>query len=247
MMLAAAVACCTVLELRQYTLHPGARDTLVRVFDENFIEGQEAHGMRLVGQFRDLGNPDRFVWLRGFESMDARTRALEGFYSGPVWKAHREVANATMIDATNVLLLKPAGEGTGFHLDPGTRPPTGAVSPKGIVVATIYYFEGPVGTEFTSWFRDEAVPVLASAGTTVLAQLVTEPAPNLFPRLPVREGENVFVWLAAYPDAQSQAAAVRTLESLPRWRDHVAPALRARTKRAPETLLLSPTSRSLVR
>jgi hypothetical protein len=55
-----------VVELRQYTLHPGQRDTLIELFDRGLVECQEAAGMRIIGQFRDLDNLDRFVWLRGF-------------------------------------------------------------------------------------------------------------------------------------------------------------------------------------
>jgi hypothetical protein len=33
------VKCCAVLDLRQYTLHPGQRDTLIGIFDEAFVEG----------------------------------------------------------------------------------------------------------------------------------------------------------------------------------------------------------------
>ena len=40
--------------------------------------------MVIIGQFRDLDNPDSFVWLRGFADMEARKRALTGFYAGPV-------------------------------------------------------------------------------------------------------------------------------------------------------------------
>src|SRR5688572_25580775 len=58
--------CCPITELRQYTLHPGKRDTLIDLFDREFVETQEAVGMTLIGQFRDLDKPDRFVWLRGF-------------------------------------------------------------------------------------------------------------------------------------------------------------------------------------
>ena len=110
-----------IIELRQYTLHPSTRETLVRVFEEHFIEAQERYGMRILGQFRDLADPDRFVWVRDFPDMEARTRALEGFYSGPVWKEHSPVANATMIDHTNVLLLRPAGPETRVPLRPRTR------------------------------------------------------------------------------------------------------------------------------
>ena len=55
-----------VVELRQYTLRPGQRDVLIGLFDREFVESQEAAGMAIVGQFRDLDDPDRFVWIRGF-------------------------------------------------------------------------------------------------------------------------------------------------------------------------------------
>lgn len=94
-----------VVELRQYTLHPGRRDTLIALFEREFIETQEALGLRVIGQFRDLDDPDRFIWLRGFSDMSARRRSLAAFYDGPVWAAHRDAANATMVDSDNVRLL----------------------------------------------------------------------------------------------------------------------------------------------
>ena len=104
---------CCIVELRQYTLHPGKRDALIEVFDREFVEPQEAVGMRVIGQFRSLDDPDRFVWLRGFADMAARRRGLKAFCGGPVWAAHRDVANATMIDSDNVLLLRPHVAGLG--------------------------------------------------------------------------------------------------------------------------------------
>ena len=88
--------CCPIVELRQYTLHPGTRDVLIDLFDREFVESQEALGIRVIGQFRDVDDPDRFVWLRGFRDMPSRARGLTDFYGGPVWKAHREVANGTV-------------------------------------------------------------------------------------------------------------------------------------------------------
>ena len=38
-----------VVELRQYTTHPGTRDTLVRVFEQHLIVDQERCGMRVLG------------------------------------------------------------------------------------------------------------------------------------------------------------------------------------------------------
>src|SRR5690348_3644035 len=111
-----------VVELRQYTLHPGGRDTLIELFDREFVESQEALGARVIGQFRDLDDADRFVWLRGFPDMTSRAEALQAFYSGPVWKAHAAAANATMLDSDNVLLLRPVEAGGGFRL--GEHGPT---------------------------------------------------------------------------------------------------------------------------
>jgi NIPSNAP protein len=184
--------CCAVVELRQYTLHPGARDTLVRLFDDHFVEGQERCGMRVIGQFRDLDDPDRFVWLRGFADMDTRTRALEAFYGGPVWKEHGPAANATMVDHTNVLLLKPVDGTVGFRFDPRLRPePESPAVAGGVVVATIDHMSGPPTFEV----------VAAPSDTRALARLVTARARNPFTRLPVREDANVLVTVFSYATA----------------------------------------------
>src|SRR5882724_13422341 len=137
--------CCPIIELRHYTLHPGKRDVLIDLFDREFVETQEAVGVKAIGQFRDLDHPDRFVWLRGFPDMTSRAKALQDFYGGPVWKAHREAANPTMIDSDNVLLLRPALPTSGFSLENIKRPPVGADKVlTSLIVATIYYFKRPV-------------------------------------------------------------------------------------------------------
>ena len=106
------------MELRRYARRPGQRETLVELLDREFVVTQEAVGMEILGQFRDLDDPDSFVWLRGFSDMRTRKRGLEAFYGGPVWKAHAASANATMIDVDNVLLLRPL---VGLELDTDRR------------------------------------------------------------------------------------------------------------------------------
>jgi len=179
-----------VVELRQYTLKPGRRDVLIDLFEREFVESQEAEGMDIIGTFRDAGDPDRFVWLRGFPDMATRAKALAGSYGGPVWKRHCDAANATIIDSDDVLLLRPAWEGAGFPSG-GTRAPVRAMAPAGgCLLGTIHYFDGPVREDFIAAFR-EAIPASA-----ISACFVTEASPNSFPALPVREGENVLVWFA---------------------------------------------------
>ena len=238
--------CCPIVELRQYTLHPGQRDVLIELFDREFVETQEALGMDVIGQFRDLENPNRFVWLRGFRDMPSRARALEEFYGGPVWKAHRDTANATMIDSDNVLLLRPARPGSEFQVTKG-RPAIGAKdNDKSLIVVTIYYFDSPVTDNFIAFFENTLEPALTDAGASILAYFVTERSQNTFPRLPIREGENVFAWFSSFPDEASYVEHQAGFSKSPRWRDDVRN-LERWLKRSPEVLKLSPTERSRLR
>jgi quinol monooxygenase YgiN len=221
-----------VVELRQYTLRPGQRDVLIDLFDTELVETQEAEGMAIVGQFRDLDDPDRFVWIRGFDDMPSRARALAAFYGGPAWKAHRAEANATMIDSDNVLLLRPVSAQSGFPAPAAARLPVGATSaePSRILV-TLYYRDEPFDQAFADRFDRQARPALIEAGATPLACLQTEPAENTFPALPVRTGENVFACLARFPSEDCLDGYLR----------------QAGSSGAPQQLRLAPTTRSLLR
>jgi hypothetical protein len=217
-----------VLELRQYTLRPGQRDVLIELFDREFVETQEAAGMAILGQFRDLDRPDRFVWLRGFADLSGRAAALTAFYTGPAWKAHAAAANTTMIDTDDVLLLRPARDFPPFR---AARPAVGAAAPGSVVLATILLGERPFDAEFCSYFADTAVPALVSAGGAPLAWFSTEYAENDFPALPVRTGEHAFVWFARF-------ASVAALDEHPALEHPGVTAHRLR---------LAPTGRSLLR
>jgi hypothetical protein len=236
----------SIVELRQYTLHPGQRDVLIELFEREFIESQEAVGARVIGEFRDLDNPDLFFWLRGFEDMPVRARALTEFYGGPVWKAHRETANATMMDSDNVLLLRPARANSAFRLSTSARPQQGASEPAAFILATIYYLRAPPADGFVDWFAHAVEPQARSAGATLLASFITEPSPNNFPRLPVREGENAFAWFACFPDAAAYDRYADTLAHSAAWRE-LSAELAIRLKYLPEVHRLAPAPRSLLR
>ncbi|MET8772127.1 NIPSNAP family protein [Streptomyces sp. NPDC004658] len=240
---------CPVVELRQYTLHPGQRDALIDLFDREFIESQEAAGATVLGQFRDLDDPDRFVWLRGFADMPRRAKALESFYGGPVWQAHRDEANATMIDSDDVLLLRPASARGGFPLPAGSRPAPGepAPLPPSLVLATIWYGKRPFDTTFVEFFQQRVRPALAETGCEPLAYLQSEHAPNTFPALPVRMDEEVFVWFARFTDESHLDHHLNRLQLSERWREEVLPTLSERWARAPDRLRLAPTERSILR
>lgn len=234
----------TVFELRQYTLHPGQRDTLIDVFDDQFVEGQEADGIRIVGQYRDLDDADRFVWLRGFPDMESRKDALTRFYTGPVWKAHGRLAAGTMVDSDNVLLLRPLRPQTAFAPSTGKLPPPGTRGPgKGLLLASIVYVEKNTPAEFGEFFEKELRPHWEQAGASVIAEMVSDHSPNTYPSLPVRERENVFVWFALFPDQAAVDKQQRALVQSMKWRE-AAGKLSPWTHHRIETLRLQPTARS---
>lgn len=235
-----------VLELRQYTLHQGKRDALVTLFDGRLVDPQEETGMRVLGQFRDVDSPDRFVWLRGFPDLASRASLLASFYGGPVWQANREAANATMIDSDDVLLLRPVDDESGLLL-PTTREPGAAEASPGLVVATIYLLRAPVDESFLRVFDGLVAPVVAAAGAAPLARYRTEYGPNEFPRLPVREGEHAFVWMTSFAGTEAFDRYRAELGKSRAWARTVMPALEAYLASPVQELRLAPTSRSLLR
>jgi NIPSNAP protein len=241
-----------IIELRQYTLHPGQRDVLIDLFDATFLDPMEALGVKVIGEFRDLDNPDKFVWLRGFPSMDARAEMLAAFYDGPDWRANRDAANATMIDSDDVLLLRAAVPGSTFRIA-NTRSESSSpdLSPGGPVNATILSLApGTRDAEAISFFEKVLAPLIGWAGRSVLAYFVSETSENSFPRLPIRLGEHVFVWFDSPDDAGlSSGGEYPTAELVTTARNTVRRTALSTPGliRPPQCLRLLPTGRSLLR
>lgn len=232
---------CNVVELRQYTLHPGQRDVLIDLFDREFVETQEAEGMAVMGQFRDLGEPNRLVWLRGFADMENRARGLAAFYDGPVWRRHRDAANATMVDSDDVMLLRPAWPGAGIAMR-GRNRAAGPVrmSLPGLLDASIFRLGEPATPELLRFCRETMTPLLIRGGADALGWYVTESAPNNFPRLPVRQGEHVLVGCAMF----RTVAALEAFASSGVWARDVQPALEQWLAGTTKSLRLVATARS---
>ena len=235
----------SVLELRQYTLRPGRRDELIALFEREFVEPQADAGAHVIATFRDLDDPDRFVWLRGFADMAARADALGAFYGGPAWQAHRESANATMVDSDNVLLLRPLDGDQALRAALLPRPPADvAVPAQGIFTITICPLRRPADDALVHAFDQCVHPWWVGVGGDLLACWVTEPAANNFPRLPVREGEPVIAWLARFDDEAAERRHAALLQASgclaqAEWRAHLSGEA--------TQLRLAPTPRSALR
>jgi len=203
------MSCCPVVELRQYTLRPETRDALVDLFETNLLESQEELDMTVLGIFRELDNPDAFVWLRGFPDMVTRTASLTAFYQGPVWEKTRNAVNDTIVNSDNVLLLRPARQGSDFVVNGSPAPSRdgGVVGDRGAIEIIVCSFGSAAAAERALARSDsELVLAFAAAGGAVLAYFLTEESENAYPALPIRENEHVLLVVVGYNDRAAYEA-----------------------------------------
>lgn len=205
----------SVLEIRNYLLKPNSLEHFIDYFEEHFIASQESLGMSILGQFRLLGEPNRFVWIRGFPDMPTRQKALQNFYGGPVWAKYGPLANDMMLEWHNVHLLRPLG-------NPDlTRGCTAAGLAADLANGTISPNTGVIGIDFYQVAPDQQQALQASIAQayeqeaiSVRGLFVAETSENSFARLPVYQVEDTLVVISAYvnqEDAQKREAVIRAL------------------------------------
>lgn len=224
-----------VYELRRYRLQANKREALIELFEREFVETQVEVGMTLHGFYRDVNDADAFVWMRSFFDMQKRANALAAFYGGDVWKKWGSEANATMLNSDNVLLLKSAGHEVAF---------SSSYSHRGIVTISVCSLAPNREMDFAAEWQNKVRPVLEASGARIDASFVTERSPNSFPRLPVREGETVFVWVSAFPNEEHHMRYTEKLTESHAWTASAFPWLDAQLWRPLETATLLPTRRS---
>jgi hypothetical protein len=150
-----------------------------------------------------------------------------------------------MIDSDNVLLLEPAAPGRGFPGLPARTSGTSAASTdSGVVVATLYYTKPDSLEAFSALFDQSIRNRFESTGARTIAEYVTSTQPNSFPRLPIRMGEDIFVWLARFGSTEGYDAYRARLAADQNWARQIWPAIRGQLLREPEVLRLAPTNRS---
>jgi hypothetical protein len=227
----------TLFELRNYQTQPGRRDDLIAMFEAHFLDAYERAGASILGTFRNLDDPDRWVWIRAFADNPARRTALNGFYTSEAWLALREPANATIADVGDALLLR-AERGD------LTQQAAMAGGPS-LVEVTRYFPRRQTLRAFQDRFARDLLPALAELGAGALAMLTSVDAPNSYPRLPLRTGP-ALVTFVRFESETAHRAYRAALAHEPRWKAMQDDLNRLLTQE-PEVLRLRPTLRSFIR
>lgn len=236
-----------VFEIRNYLLQPHMTEHFIDYFEANFIHTLEAENMHVLGQFRLIGEPDHYVWIRAYESMDSRRDSLFAFYDGPVWKQHRSAANSMMIDSDNVHLLRPLDNNLDLTCGQTSKTVAAALADAtislntGLIAVDFYQAKPDQRDDLINAFQTELLPIYGSEDVDVRGSFVAEMSQNTFPRHPAFQNEHEFVVVTAY-ESEEMGRAIRS-----QLAPTVSQILGAYLSEPVETLLLSPTLRSPLR
>jgi len=186
-----------MVELRRYKVQPGERERFALTFDAYFPEAFQQIGGIVFGQGLERRNDTWFTWLRGFPSYDARAEGLWAMYSGPLWKEHAARMNDRLLDAGNVLLLRPLAPGRGLRVLPAVD----VVSERagGIVVMQVFAVQ-PGKVDALAGRAEESFGAYRAAGAREAGVLVSLERPNNFPRHAARDDGPFLVWVGVVKD-----------------------------------------------
>ena len=95
-----------IVEVRSYRIKPNKRAEFINLFETKVMPAQRSYGMKIVGPLIDVENPNKFVFLRSFPSLEERDRMRQDFYEGPLWKNELEAIAMPMLESYDVILCE---------------------------------------------------------------------------------------------------------------------------------------------
>jgi len=95
-----------VIEMRTYTTKPGKRSQFLDIFRSKSIPAHAEIGMKILGPFLSVEDPDTFFFMRGFPDLPSREPMKAKFYEGDLWKSELENVLMPMLERYEVVLVE---------------------------------------------------------------------------------------------------------------------------------------------
>jgi NIPSNAP len=95
-----------IVEMRTYKLKPGKRAEFLEIFRTKSIPAHDEIGMKILGPFPSIEDPDVFFFMRGFPDLASREPMKARFYEGELWKRELENVLMPMLDKYEVVLVE---------------------------------------------------------------------------------------------------------------------------------------------
>jgi hypothetical protein len=99
-----------IIEMRTYKTKPGRRADFLEVFRSKSIPAHAEIGMKILGPFLSVDEPDTFFFMRGFPDVASREPMKARFYEGELWKCKLESILMPMLEKYEVVVVED-GEG----------------------------------------------------------------------------------------------------------------------------------------
>ncbi len=95
-----------IIEMRTYRTKPGKRSQFLDTFRSKSIPAHTEIGMKILGPFFSIEDPDTFFWMRGFPDVPSREKMKAQFYEGELWKNELEKILLPILDKYEVVLVE---------------------------------------------------------------------------------------------------------------------------------------------
>jgi hypothetical protein len=94
-----------IIEMRTYKTKPGKRAQFLEIFRAKSMPAHAEIGMRILGPFLSIEDPDMFFFMRAFPDLQSREPMKARFYEGELWKRELEAVLLPMLDKYDVVLV----------------------------------------------------------------------------------------------------------------------------------------------
>ncbi len=95
-----------IIEMRTYKTKPGKRSDFLEIFRAKTIPAHAEIGMKILGPFLSLEDPDTFFWMRAFPDLPSREPMKARFYEGELWKGELENTLLPLLEKYDVVLVE---------------------------------------------------------------------------------------------------------------------------------------------
>jgi NIPSNAP len=98
-----------IIEMRTYKTKPGCGTRFLEIFRSKSIPAHEEIGMKILGPFLSVEDPDTFFFMRGFPDLASRESMKARFYEGELWKSELENLLMPMLEKYDAVLVDDPG------------------------------------------------------------------------------------------------------------------------------------------
>ena len=97
-----------IIEMRTYQTKPGCRSQFLEIFRRKSVPAHAEIGMKILGPFLSVEDPDTFFFMRCFPDLPSREPMKAQFYEGELWKSELENVLMPMLEKYEAVVVEDA-------------------------------------------------------------------------------------------------------------------------------------------